>query len=78
MVPQVRCKAPTLLRPLQTWSLTSLHSGRILDPEKYKDYVFFNSIGQIQPPAPAERSTSFIRSEELGGPDVELNALSKR
>jgi hypothetical protein len=40
MYAQVRCKAPTLLRPLQTWSLTSLHSGRILDSENTRTMCF--------------------------------------
>ena len=30
---QIRCKAPTLLKWLQTWSLASFKLGRILDPE---------------------------------------------
>ena len=47
MVPQVRCKAPRLLRPLQTWSLTSLHSGQILHPENTRTIVF-----QQYPPYP--------------------------
>jgi hypothetical protein len=33
LVRQIRCKAPTLLKWLQTWSLTSFKIGRILDPE---------------------------------------------
>jgi len=32
-VPQIRCKAQTLLKRLQTWSLASFKLGRILDPE---------------------------------------------
>jgi len=32
-VRQIRCKAPTFLKRLQTWSLASFKLGRILDPE---------------------------------------------
>jgi hypothetical protein len=37
---QIRCKRPTLLKWLQTWSLTSLNFGRILDPENRGLRVF--------------------------------------
>jgi hypothetical protein len=33
MVHQIRCKGPTLLKWVQTWSLASLNFERILDPE---------------------------------------------
>ena len=33
LVRQIRCKAQTLLKRLQTWSLASFKLGRILDPE---------------------------------------------
>jgi hypothetical protein len=46
LVRQIRCKAPTLLKWLQTRSLASFKLGRILDPENTVARTFFNTIGR--------------------------------
>jgi hypothetical protein len=48
LVRQIRCKAQTLLKRLQTWSLASFKLGRILDPENTVTKSFSTLSAQCQ------------------------------
>ena len=50
LVRQIRCKAQTLLKRLQTWSLASFKLGRILDPENTVTKSFSTLSAQSGPP----------------------------
>ena len=62
LVRQIRCKAQTLLKRLQTWSLASFKLGRILDPENTVTKSFSTLSAQTGPAESArERNGSFRR-----------------
>ena len=49
LVRQIRCKAQTLLKRLQTWSLASFKLGRILNPENTVTKSFSTLSAQTGP-----------------------------
>src|SRR6476619_4236948 len=62
LVPQIRCNGPTSLRRFQTWFLTSLPSGRILDRENTGLGVF-NRIGRFRPLSICEEVSEVLGSD---------------
>ena len=72
LVQQIRCKAQTLLKRLQTWSLASFKLGRILDPEN----TVTKSFSTLSAQSGHLRSVTPLSShavEQAVAPDVLVN-----